>query len=66
MGRARQESDCRSRWNYIVKGGFLDGKAGFVYHVLWSFWYQFLISVKIIERQGATSVVSGTQESVSE
>jgi hypothetical protein len=37
--------------NYILKAGFLDGKAGFIYHVLWSFWYQFLISVKIIEQQ---------------
>ena len=38
-------------WNYFLRGGFLDGKAGFIYHVLWSFWYQFLISVKIIERK---------------
>jgi len=52
--------------NYFLKGGFLDGREGFIYHVLWSFWYQFLISVKIIERQRATSVVSGTQRPVSE
>ncbi len=38
---------CR---NYFLKGGFLDRRAGFIYHVLWSFWYQFLISAKIIER----------------
>jgi len=38
--------------NYFLKGGFLDGKPGFIYHVLWSFWYQFLISVKIMERKG--------------
>jgi len=38
--------------NYFLKGGFLDCRAGFIYHVLWSFWYQFLISAKIIERQG--------------
>ncbi|HYY72096.1 MAG TPA: glycosyltransferase family 2 protein [Candidatus Bathyarchaeia archaeon] len=37
--------------NYFLKGGFLDGRPGLVYHVLWSFWYQFLISAKIIERQ---------------
>jgi glycosyltransferase involved in cell wall biosynthesis len=37
--------------NYVLKGGFLDGRPGFIYHVLWSFWYQFLISVRIIERQ---------------
>lgn len=52
--------------NYFLKGGFLDGTPGFIYHVLWSFWYQFLMSVKIIERQQATSVVSGTQQPVSE
>ena len=38
--------------NYFFKGGFLDGRAGFIYHVLWSFSHQFLISAKIIERQG--------------
>jgi glycosyltransferase involved in cell wall biosynthesis len=37
---------------YILKAGFLDAKAGFIYHVLWSFWYPFLISVKIVEKQG--------------
>ncbi len=38
--------------NYFLKGGFLDGRAGFIYHILWSFWYQFLISAKIIEQRG--------------
>jgi glycosyltransferase involved in cell wall biosynthesis len=37
--------------NYFLKGGFLDGPQGFIYHVLWSFWVRFLIDVKIIERQ---------------
>ncbi|MBZ5668197.1 MAG: glycosyltransferase family 2 protein [Acidobacteriia bacterium] len=37
--------------NYFLKGGFLDGGPGFIYHVLWSFWYQFLVSAKIIERR---------------
>jgi glycosyltransferase involved in cell wall biosynthesis len=46
--------------NYFLKGGFLDGKPGFIYHVLWSFWYQFLISVKIIERQRAEAHVGTT------
>jgi glycosyltransferase involved in cell wall biosynthesis len=35
--------------NYILKGGFLDGGEGFIYHVLWSFWARFLIDVKILE-----------------
>jgi glycosyltransferase involved in cell wall biosynthesis len=37
--------------NYLLKGGFLDGREGFIYHVLWSFWARFLIDVKIIERE---------------
>jgi glycosyltransferase involved in cell wall biosynthesis len=37
--------------NYILKGGFLDGREGLIYHVLWSFWVRFLIDVKIVERQ---------------
>ena len=37
--------------NYLLKGGFLDGREGFIYHVLWSFWVRFLIDVKITERQ---------------
>lgn len=37
--------------NYFLKLGFLDGRAGLIYHVLWSFWYPFLISAKILEKQ---------------
>jgi len=37
--------------NYFLKGGFLDGGPGFIYHVLWSFWYPFLVSAKIVERK---------------
>src|SRR5205085_7460154 len=43
-------------WNYFLKRGFLDGEAGFIYHVLWSFWYPFLVSVKIVERRRKTSM----------
>jgi glycosyltransferase involved in cell wall biosynthesis len=48
--------------NYFLKGGFLDGRQGFIYHVLWSFWVRFLIDVKILERQsgrGAAKVSEG-------
>ena len=38
--------------NYILKGGFLDGREGLIYHVLWSFWARFLIDVKILEMRG--------------
>jgi len=36
--------------NYVLRGGFLDGKPGFIYHILWSFWYPFLVSAKVVEK----------------
>lgn len=36
-------------YSYFFKLGFLDGKEGFVYHVLENFWYRFLVDVKIYE-----------------
>ena len=36
-------------YRYIIRLGFLDGKAGFIYHLLQGFWYPFLIDVKYIE-----------------
>jgi glycosyltransferase involved in cell wall biosynthesis len=42
--------------NYFLKGGFLDGRQGFIYHVLWSFWVRFLIDVKIFERQSRQGI----------
>ena len=34
---------------YILKGGFLDGKEGFVWHILQGFWYRMLVDAKIFE-----------------
>jgi glycosyltransferase involved in cell wall biosynthesis len=36
-------------YRYIIRLGFLDGKAGFVYHILQGLWYPFLIDVKYLE-----------------
>lgn len=36
-------------YRYILKLGFLDGKAGFIWHVLQGFWYRFLVDAKIFE-----------------
>jgi len=36
-------------YRYFVLLGFLDGKAGLIIHVLHSFWYRFLVDVKIYE-----------------
>ena len=36
-------------YRYIVRGGFLDGQRGFVFHFLQSFWYRNLVDAKILE-----------------
>lgn len=36
---------------YFLKGGFLDGKSGLIYHFLRNLWYPFLVDVKILEIQ---------------
>jgi glycosyltransferase involved in cell wall biosynthesis len=36
-------------YRYIIRLGFLDGKAGFIYHFLQGLWYPFLIDVKYLE-----------------
>lgn len=34
---------------YFLRGGFLDGKEGFVWHILQGFWYRMLVDAKIYE-----------------
>ena len=34
---------------YVLKLGFLDGREGFIWHVLQGFWYRFLVDAKIYE-----------------
>ncbi len=36
-------------FRYIIKGGFLDGKEGFLWHILQGFWYRMLVDAKIFE-----------------
>jgi len=36
-------------YRYLLRGGFLDGKAGLIYSILHAFWYQFLIDAKYYE-----------------
>jgi glycosyltransferase involved in cell wall biosynthesis len=47
--------------NYFFKLGFLDGRAGLVYHVLWSFWYPFLVGARILEKQLAATQAAGVR-----
>jgi glycosyltransferase involved in cell wall biosynthesis len=43
-------------YRYIIRLGFLDGSAGFVFYVLQTFWFRFLIDSKLFERRQARSV----------
>ena len=36
-------------YNYVFRGGFLDGKEGLVFHFLECYWYRFVVDSKIFE-----------------
>jgi len=36
-------------YRYIIRLGFLDGREGFLYHLLQGFWYRFLVGAKVRE-----------------
>ena len=36
-------------FRFVLKGGFLDGKKGLIWHFLQGFWYRFLVDAKIYE-----------------
>jgi len=36
-------------YRYVLRGGFLDGAAGFSYHALQAFWYPLLVDLKYLE-----------------
>ena len=38
-------------YRYIVRLGFLDGRAGLVFHVLQGFWFRFLVDALILEHR---------------
>ena len=38
-------------FDYVIRLGFLDGRAGLVFHVLQRFWFRFLIDAKVYELQ---------------
>jgi glycosyltransferase involved in cell wall biosynthesis len=40
-------------YRYIVQLGFLDGRAGLVYHFMQGFWYRFLVDVRVLELERA-------------
>ncbi len=38
-------------YRYVVRLGFLDGRAGLVFFVLQTFWFRFLVDAKLYERE---------------
>jgi len=38
-------------YRYFLRGGFLDGKEGLIYHVLHGFWFRFYVDACIYERR---------------
>jgi GDP-mannose 4,6 dehydratase len=51
---------------YVLQLGFLDGRRGFVYHVLQGFWYRFLVGAKVRELENAVKRASTQDEIRSE
>lgn len=39
-------------YRYVVRLGFLDGREGFIFYVLQTFWFRFLVDAKIYESKG--------------
>jgi glycosyltransferase involved in cell wall biosynthesis len=44
-------------YRYVVRLGFLDGKEGFVFHVLQGFWYRLMVDIYMDELRGEASGV---------
>ena len=38
-------------YNFYLRGGFLDGREGYIYHYFESYWYRFLVDAKIYEQE---------------
>jgi hypothetical protein len=45
-------------YRYVIRLGFLDGKQGFIFHVLHAFWYRLLVDINLDELRHHEAVVS--------
>lgn len=48
-------------YRYVLLLGFLDGRAGLVYHFLQGFWYPFLIDAKALEAERRLIALDGSE-----
>jgi hypothetical protein len=48
-------------FRYVILFGFLDGRAGFVFHFLQGFWYRLIIDAKLYERRITALSPAGTE-----
>ena len=46
-------------YRYVLRGGFLDGREGFIYYVLQVLWYRALIDANILEARRARGTARG-------
>ena len=46
-------------YRYVVRLGFLDGKQGFVFHLLQGLWYRLVIDVNLDELRGFSPTIEG-------
>ena len=49
-------------YRYVLRLGFLDGKQGFIFHVLQGFWYRLLVDINLDELRAQREIVSDPRE----
>jgi glycosyltransferase involved in cell wall biosynthesis len=50
---------CLFLYRYLLRFGFLDGSEGFIFYVLQTFWFRFLIDTKLFEQKVAARSTAG-------
>lgn len=45
-------------YRYVIRFGWLDGKEGFIFHVLQAFWYRLLVDINLDELRTASQVAT--------
>jgi len=51
-------------WRYVARLGFLDGRAGLIYHLLQGFWYRFLVAAKVAEWEAPLAACTSHEQRI--